>query len=1177
MTRPRLRHVRGALPLVGCATVMIVLTVGASPALASVPGPGWTINSIAEPTNFSSAHNASCEEEPEGVPSASSPCDSYRVIARNVGSLSSTSEPIVVTDTLPPGLEAVYVRLEEQQAGAFPTSTECTTSPIRCEYLEPVPAGAELIVTVNVKVPQPVFTSVTNSATIEGGGLGQAIATGAPTTEPNTLNGAPSPFALTGFDFRVDGLDGRPDLQAGDHPYGLTTSFNVASSTVFDPSGTTRYQHHPVQQIRDVVVDLPAGFIGDPQSTPHCALTALHENYVTVTGTATTACPAASKIGTITVDGVGIFHTSNVVRGQTSGIFNMVPEAGYPAEFGFSYLGVPVLMYASTLPTQSGYAVRVSVPGLPSLPVQAVSLTFFGNPAVRDGGATSSAAFLTNPLNCASAVPLTAKIEVDSWDEPGRWVSEESTPYPQVTGCDMLQFQPTIEVGPEVSQADTPSGYEVDLKVPQAVKFAPFLATPELKDATVVLPEGVSVSPGAADGLVGCKESGPEGIELGDNNTLGHEVREGEEPGAGGLPRAARGHCPSASRIGTVEIETPLLPARTLRGHVFLAQPRCGGEGQPACTEASARNGELYGLYLEVEGEGVIIKLKGSVSANPITGRLSTTFKENPQLPFSELRLRLNGGARAPLANPQSCGQAVTISDLSPWSAPETPDATPSSSFDVTGCGASTPFGPSFAAGTVTPIGGGFSPFTLTFSRRDGEQDLSGLTVQTPPGLLGMLSKAQLCPEPQASNGTCGPESQIGHTHVAAGAGSHPFWVGGNVYLTGPYKGAPFGLSVVVPAIAGPFNLGNVIVRAAIFVDPHDSHLTVISDALPQIIDGVPLRVQTVNVSIDKASFTFNPTNCSQQQIAATITAAQGASANVASPFAAAGCKNLPFKPSFTVSTSARTSKANGASLVVKLTQKPGEANIHKVDLQLPLALPSRLTTLQKACSEAQFAANPAGCPAGSVIGTATAHTPVLQVPLTGPAYLVSHGGAAFPDVVFLLQGDERGGVIRIDVVGNTDIKKGITYSRFETVPDTPISSFETNLPEGPHSALAAFGNLCTQNLVMPTTLVGQNGAQVKQSTKIGVTGCKAVTISNRKLSGKNVVLTFFLTAKGTVTVTGNGLKRYRKTLSAGSHQIEVALLNAGLSLRRHHRKIKIKVALRSGAKTSSATTTLKL
>ena len=345
----------------------------------------------------------------------------------------------------------------------------------------------------------------------------------------------------------------------------------------------------------------------------------------------------------------------------------------------------------------------------------------------------------------------------------------------------------------------------------------------------------------------------------------------------------------------------------------------------------------------------------------------------------------------------------------------------------------------------------------LTFSRQDREQDLSGLSETMPPGLLGKIAGIPLCGEAQANAGTCGEESQIGTTSVTAGAGEDPLSItGGRVYLTTSYKGQPFGLSIVVPAVAGPFNLGNVVVRASIHIDPNTSQITVTSDPLPQSRDGVPFRVRTVNVTINRPGFTFNPTNCAQQQITGTITGAPvkggeaAASASVSSPFAVTGCAGLPFKPSFSASTSGKTNKADGASLVVKVAQKPGEANIRKVDLTLPKILPARLTTLQKACTEAQFNGNPAGCPAASVIGTATAVTPVLNAPLTGPAYLVSHGGAAFPDIEFMLQGEG----VQIVLDGKTDIKVGITYSKFETVPDAPIIEFRNDPARG--SALGA-------------------------------------------------------------------------------------------------------------------------
>ena len=1102
--------------MVGSASALAVMAIGPGvpSAGAATPGAGLTISALAQPSNFSPSRNAECkiarETEPLLIGQWSEHCDRYTVTVRNEGSEPTNGSTVTIKDVLPKNLTAVHVTTAQEEE-FYPPALECELAAVSCTYGKALPAGATLVMVVDVEVSPSASGTVANSAMVTGGGA-PTVATSGETTVSSTR----APFDVSTFAFTAFGVDGALDAQAGDHPNTLTTRFRF--NTYKFPEGdttSTSINYPPVQDVKDIVVDLPLGFVGNPQATPQCPQDLLQKN----------ACPSKTRVGTIGIEGASV-GSADV---ETQPVFNVAPEAGYPAEFGFEFLSVKFLMFASVVRTAAGYTLRVTVPGLPRLysilRITGATLTFFGDPAVSNGSGSPPAAFFTNPMDC-SAGPLNARITVDSWQNPGVYVSKEAISYPQVTGCNMLQFQPTIAVQPETAVADEPSGYSIDLRVPQAPNVSPALATADLREAKIVFPEGVSVSPSAAAGLVGCPETGPEGIDMPAGGLTPNQAGEGEAIGADGLSHLTPGRCPAASTLGSVEIKTPLL-AEPLHGNLYLAQPKCGAEGQPACSQADAVNGNLFGLYLEAEGSGVVIKLKGQAAADPATGRLTATFRENPQLPFSDLKIQLKGGPRAPLANPQACGTFTTVSALMPWSS-ESP-AEPSSSFAIgSGCGGG--FSPAFSAGTITPLAGAFSPFTLTFSRHDGEQDLSGVTVTTPPGLLGMLSRVQLCPEPQASNGTCGAQSLIGHTTVGAGPGSQPFYVPGNVFLTGPYKGQPFGLSIVTHALAGPFDLGNVIVRAAIHVDPHTSALTVVGDPLPQIIDGVPLRIQTVNVTVDRPGFIFNPTNCSQQYVNGTITGAQGASASVSSPFAVAGCATLPFKPSFAVSTQGKTSKANGASLVVKVAQNPGEANIHKVSLQLPLALPSRLTTLQKACTASQFESNPAGCPEGSFVGTATAHTPLLAVPLTGPAILVSHGGAAFPDVVFVLQGEG----IRIDLVGNTDIKKGITFSRFETVPDAPISSFETSLPEGPHSVLGANGSLCatktvtvkkpvTQRvhgrtvhvlknvkqvvpvpLLMPTTITGQNGAMVAQSTKIAVTGCpKAKKAKKAKRASK--------------------------------------------------------------------------
>jgi hypothetical protein len=1117
------RKGRAMLRAVAVLVFLVVVLVASPASAAGVVG--WTVHAVAEPSNFSSNNALVCESEEK--------CDRYQLLVMNVGDVAS-SGTVTVTDKLPPGITT----LGTPESGASEeTQWSCTEGAgntiVTCTFAKSIPAGGYApFLDIRVSAPSASMSgSLKNEVSVTGGGATTVVAT----SEETPISSRVPPFGVSEFSVDAGEAGGAPALQAGAHPWEITASFGIPASD--SPPGNTESGvgglFTPVENVKNIVVELPLGLVGDPQASPQCTQTELRLE----------ACPAGSRVGAFGVIGDLFFNGEFAFTGEfgVSAIYNMVPEGGYPAEFGFTFANLPIYLYASVVHTGAGYRLRITTPGVPAeLETSNVALTFFGGP-VRLNGGSSEQAFLTNPADC-SAGPLSSRIELESWGNPGHPVSREATVYPQLTGCALLQFNPSLTLEPSAAaeggtiQADKPSGYTVDLKVPQTSAFSE-LATPELRDATVTLPQGVSVSPPVANGLVGCQAEGPEGINIGSGQIGpgGRDIGDPEatELGAGhaggngspyddGLYHTAHGHCPQSSTLGTVEIFTPLLAngpgeSAPLRGHVYLAQPKCGGEGQLACTEVSATNGELFGLYIEGEGSGVVVKLPGTVSANPQTGQVQATFKENPQLPLSELKLHLKSGPRAPLANPQMCGQATTTSNLEPWSAPATPNATPSSSFAVTGCGVSMPFAPFFTAGTITQVADAFSTFTLTFSRHDGEQNLAGLAVNTPPGLLGMLSQVPLCGEPQAALGTCSSASRIGTTTVAVGAGEDPFVLGGQVYLTTAYEGAPFGLSIVVPANAGPFHLGNVVVRASIAVNPTTTALTVTSDPLPQSRDGVPFRLRTVNVTVNRPGFMFNPTNCNQQQISATITAAQGASAAVSSPFAVTGCATLPFKPSFSALTQAKTSRANGASLVVKITQKHGEANIQKVDVQLPKVLPARLTTLQKACTEAQFNANPAGCPTASNVGTATAITPVLNVPLTGPGYLVSHGGAAFPDLEFVLQGQG----VQVFLDGKTDIRKGITYSKFETVPDTPIVSFETTLPEGPHSVLTANGNLCSvtetitvrmrvtrrihghlrhvlrkvakivpRPLSMPTTITGQNGAVIKQTTKIAVAGC---------------------------------------------------------------------------------------
>ncbi len=1123
------------LPRLG-AIVAAALAAGtlAVPASAVTPGPGLAIYAFAEPTNFSEAKNEACLNDAFA-------CDKYNIDVTNVGSAPTNGSSITIADSLPAGVTMRQIRLIEIATGQNITGF-CSQTPARVECHVGDSAVAEqhtlapgeilrLEVWVSVNQPAGVLTS---TATVSGGGAPQASS-----TVHTQVSSELASFGFANFADLITGVDGFPDTQAGDHPWELTTFLTLRSDGEGTPEG-----------LRDVGVDLPLGFIGSAVAAPQCTPAQL---------TSPLECPRDTTIGHIL--------TEPVAKSEADGpLFNMVPERGFAAQFGFrDVLKGTHFLYVSVVPTPQGYVVRTTSPEIPQLMLSNVEVSVFGDPAAHnkpvgpEPPGTETALF-TNPSDCSSA-PLVASAFMDSWEHPGafnfdgtpdlsdlNWKSATAES-PPVTGCDQLHFQPSsFSFAPEAahSQADEPAGYESVLAIPQSEQPGA-LATPPLKTAVVTLPAGVSVSPSAANGLLGCQESGAEGINF-------------ESPAAG--------DCPGAANVGSVEVVTPLL-GEPLTGSVFVAQPTCGGAGQPECSEALAEEGRLFAIYLEVgnEARGIHLKLKGKTEVGgngtlsaregkPLLapGQVRTSFIETPQFPFSELKLKFNGGPRAPLANPQSCGTFTTNASFEPWSAPDSgPNALEQPTFSISGgCGGG--FAPSFSAGTVANQAATFSAFTTTFSRHDSEQDLSGVTVNMPEGLLGKLAGIPQCPEAQANAGTCAAASKIGTATAAAGSGSDPLWQSGGVYLTGPYKGAPFGLSVVVPAVAGPYDLGLIVVRAAIDINPATAQATIVSDPLPQSVDGVPLRVQTVNVTVgEQGNFTFNPSSCAEKSIDATLVSAQGTSIPAASRFQAAGCQALPFHPLLTASTLGHTSKQDGAGLHVGIISAGiGQANIHKVELTIPNILPSRLTTLQKACREAQFNANPAGCPPESDIATAVVHTPLLNAPLTGPVYFVSHGGAAFPDTEIILQGEG----VKLVLDGHTDIKHGITYSRFETVPDAPFTSFEFNAPEGPYSIFSANANLCQTEVRLPTTITAQNGEVIKQSTLVEPEGCPdTLTILSHTIKKRTIILKVSVPAAGKLTATGSQLTKTTKT-AGGRGTITITLKANG------HRKLKTKVKL---------------
>jgi hypothetical protein len=828
-------------------------------------------------------------------------------------------------------------------------------------------------------------------------------------------------------------------------------------------------------------------------------------------------------------------------------VYNLEPAVGEPARFGFIAHRIPVLLN-TTVRTGGDYGVTVSATNVTQqIEFLSNEVTFWGVPGdeahnnARGFGCLHTAEqaargeivqaecpafselnpppFLSLPTAC-SGKPLETSVQADTWEEPHNVLSFGSTaPMVTMDGCDRLQFNPEIKVSPDGQAASAPTGLTVDVHVPQEGQLnAAGLAQSNIKNIAVTLPEGVFLNPAAADGLQACSEA-----QIGYLPAASHPPSElhftPRVPGSATAIEAGDteplqpgiNFCSDAAKVATVKIKSPLLPTGQLvEGAVYLASPQ---NFQVFPQENPFES--LIAMYIVAEDpiSGTLVKLPGRVTLDQQTGRISSTFENTPQLAFEDAKIHFFGGERAPLATPAHCGVYTTQATFTPWSGTEPVNST--SSFQITSgpggspCPNPLPFAPSLAAGSPNNNAGSYSPLTTTISRADGNQNIQTVQLHLAPGMSGILTGIPLCPEAQANAGTCSPQSQIGETIVSVGLGGDPFTVtGGKVYLTEKYGGAPFGLSIVNPAKAGPFNLQEgrpVVVRAKIDVDPHTAALTIMTGAIPTIIEGFPLQIKHVNVLVNRPGFTFNPTNCNPMGITGTIGSVEGASSPVSVPFQVTNCANLKFAPKFSVSTSGHTSKANGASLQVKLTYPNApwgtQANIAKVKVDLPQQLPSRLTTLQKACTAAQFETNPAGCPLASIIGHAKAIVPNIPVPLQGPAYFVSHGGEAFPSLIMVLQGYG----VTVDLVGTTFIsKRGITSSTFKAVPDAPVGSFELTLPKGRFSALTALGNLCKSKLAMPTAFVAQNGIVIHQSTKIHVTSCaKHKTKHARKTKSK--------------------------------------------------------------------------
>jgi hypothetical protein len=878
--------------------------------------------------------------------------------------------------------------------------------------------------------------------------------------------------------------DGSVATGAGTHPYGWTVSFEINQNSEGEPEG----------KIRDLIVDLPVGMVGNPTALPACA-GAEFEGFLT-------ACPPNTQIGVARVKTLEL--ATLIVP-----VYNLAPPLGVPASVGFSLASENSLQEASL---RSGdYGVTVSDTTVPtSKRIVSVSETIWGVPAASNHDAERGLEaaegvgppvpsgivpkpFLTLPTSCTG--PLKTTVSADSLEEPGVFRSQTveslgETGLPEgLSGCDRLPFNPSISSQPETTGADSPTGLDFNLHLPQTDlpsngdPEGRSTATADLQDAVVTLPPGLAFDPSAADGLSACS---PAQIELGGPNAP---------------------QCPPSSKVGTIEAETPLL-AHPVPGTIYVAR------------QVENPFGSLIAIYLVLEDpdSGVLVKIPGKVDPDPVTGQLRATVPQNPQLPVEDISLHFSGGPRGVLTTPATCGSYATHSELTPWTSPEGLTAFPVDSFKVdSGAGgspcpsseAAAPNNPTFEAGTVTPLAGSYSPFVLKLSRENGSQRISSLSATLPEGLVGKLAGVPYCTDLaiaaavardhfgdgalEQANPSCPPASEVGTVVVGAGSGS-PLYVAGHAYLAGPYKGAPLSLEVITPAVAGPFDLGVVAVRAALFVDDSTSQIHAISDPLPSILDGIPLDIRSVALNMSRPQFTLNPTSCQAAAITGSVTSTTGQTAPLSNRFQVGGCKGLAFTPKLSLTLKGSTRRGGNPALRAVLTQPKGEANIAKVSVVLPRSEFIDNRHINSPCTRVQFnagAGNGAQCPAKSILGHARAFTPLLDKPLEGPVYFRSNGGEReLPDLVASLDGQ-----VHLNLVGFIDSvhSKGSEISRtrntFATVPDAPVSRFVLNLKGGKEGLLQNSANLCKVKNIATVKLNAQNGKMAELRPKLA-NGC---------------------------------------------------------------------------------------
>jgi hypothetical protein len=915
-------------------------------------------------------------------------------------------------------------------------------------------------------------------------------------------------FGIQPGTFIATALDdnGQVLTQAGAHP-NATTGF--ALNTTLNPIGSVV----PDEDVRDVRVELPPGVLGDPTAMPKCRFDELSANV---------GCPVATQVGLATLVHRPYEDAPEVL--ETQRVYNLQPERGKTAQFGFRY-GRNNVVIDAQVRTDGDYGITAVVKDLPGgLLLLASKLTLWGVPAdtVHDfdrypfggrGAGVLPQAFFSNPTSCG-VVPTT-RISVRSWQNPDRWVSADPVVSPAPTGCDKLVFSPAATALPSTTAPDAPSGLDVDLTFPEP-ESPVGLSTPPLRDARVTLPEGMTINPGSAAGLQACSDT-----------QLGLKSK---------LPST----CPEAAKIGTVEATTPVLE-EPLTGGVYL---RTQNSDDPA-------SGEMFrmALVLENADRGLRIKLPGAVRVDPATGRIVTEFTNNPQVPVSKISLKLKSGPRAPLATPASCGTKTVDGHLTSWGGQVADVQAPSTIDCAAGLGS---FAPTLSAGVTNPVGGGFSPFAVSIAKPDGNTPIDGLSMTLPTGLVAQLK------------GNVG--QQVGRVTAFAGPGSNPFALPGRVYLEGAYGDAPFSLKVVVPAKAGPFDLGEVVVRQKIYVNPETTQVTVVSDPIPTIVKGVPVRLQRLDVDVDKPGFMINPTSCAAKEIKGTLTSVAGQTAALTNRFQVGDCASLGFTPKLAMSMSGKGQTKDGShpALHARLTPPVGDANSKQTTVTLPLSLALDPGNANGLCEPKDAAANT--CPANSIVGSAQAQS-ILPDTLKGPVYFVrgeridSKGKVrkTLPKLFIPLSANG----VTVNVHASSDVQGERLVTTFDNLPDAPFNTFDLNINGGKHGILAvSSANTCAATQIADAEFGGQNGKAYTSKVTMG-TPCALGIVKSSHTSTALKVTVGGLGA-GKVSASGDGVTKSSRSLTSATTaalSLKLSKVTRRALARGRDVKVKVKVA----------------